>query len=323
VAPPRPSFRVLVTGGNGFVGPYLVRALAAMLPAGHEIIVGYHGNAPVFAEGHIRCVPFDITSAEQVRAVLAAEEPTHLFHLAAIAAIDAARADIRQTWSVNFDGTLNIAIGVTEAVPDCRVLYCSSGQVYGAGEGQPLDEGAPYNPHDAYGASKAAADLMIGQMARQGLRAIRLRPFNHTGAGQNEHFVAPAFAAQVARIERGEQEPVISVGNLTGRRDFLDVRDVADAYARAVLRFDTLPSGCALNIASGRAIAMSEILDMLLSMSSCRIEVRQDPKRMRGNDMSVVVGDATLARRLLDWEPRMPLRETLSGLLAHYRIGKS
>jgi GDP-4-dehydro-6-deoxy-D-mannose reductase len=206
-------------------------------------------------------------------------------------------------------------------VPDCRVLFCSSGLVYGmSGQGaRPFDETAPFDPGDAYGASKAAADLMVGQMAKQGLRAIRLRPFNHTGPGQSEHFVVPAFAAQIAKIERGEQDAVMKVGSLTNRRDFLDVRDVVDAYVRARLRFDDLPSGCVLNVASGRTVSMREVLDMLLALSPKKIEIMEDPGRVRSNDASIVVGDASLARRLLGWEPRTTIGVTLSSVLEHYR----
>ena len=213
------------------------------MPSGHEIIVGAHGPPEADVPGVCR-IPLDVTDADQVSSVLAAERPTHVIHLAAIAAIQAARRNVRQTWAVNFGGSLNVAIAVGEAVPDCRVLFCGSGLVYGTnaqGGRPPFDENAPLDPADAYGASKAAADLMVGQMAKQGLRAIRLRPFNHTGPGQSEHFVVPAFAAQIAKIERGEQDPVMKVGSLTNRRDFLDVRDVVDAYVRAVLRFDDLP----------------------------------------------------------------------------------
>jgi GDP-4-dehydro-6-deoxy-D-mannose reductase len=311
---------VLVTGGDGFVGRYLVRALAAALPSGHEIVVGAHGPRAEDAAG-VRRVPLDVTDAEQVSAVLAAERPTHVIHLAAIAAIQAARRDVRQTWAVNFGGSLNVAIAVADAVPDCRVLFCGSGLVYGtsAQGGRPFDETAPLDPGDAYGASKAAADLMVGQMAKQGLRAIRLRPFNHTGPGQSEHFVVPAFAAQIAKIERGEQDAVMKVGSLTNRRDFLDVRDVVDAYVRALLRFDDLPSGCVLNVASGRTVSMREVLDMLLALSPKKIEIMEDPGRVRSNDASIVVGDASLARRLLGWEPHTTIGVTLSSVLEHYR----
>jgi GDP-4-dehydro-6-deoxy-D-mannose reductase len=175
------------------------------------------------------------------------------------------------------------------------------------------------DPITTYGASKAACDLMVGQMARQGLRAIRFRPFNHTGPGQSVHFAVPSFAAQIASIERGECEPVIQVGNLASRRDFLDVRDVVDAYVRAILVFDRLPSNCTMNLASGRATAIEEILRMLLSLSPSKIDVIQDVQRMRANDASVAIGDASLARELLDWVPRIRLSETLSSVLESFR----
>jgi GDP-4-dehydro-6-deoxy-D-mannose reductase len=321
MADPTSGFRILVTGGDGFVGRYLVKALHAQLPAGHEIIAGTLTDNGPDGSGPIRRIALDITDPDKIRAVLQKERPTHLFHLAAIAAVDAARHDLRQTWAVNFSGALNVAIGIMEVAPECRLLFCSSAQIYGASfrNGKPLDETAPLDPVDAYGASKAAADVMVGQMAKQGLRAVRLRPFNHTGAGQGSGFVVPDFAAQIAAIERGEQEPVIKVGNLESRRDLMDVNDVVDAYVRSVLRFDQLSPGCAINLASGKAISAREILDALVSLSAAKIEVRNDPARMRDSDISLIRGDASRARQLLDWSPTIPVDATLKSVLDHYR----
>src|SRR5262245_21426591 len=255
---PSSGFRVLVTGGDGFVGRYLVKTLHAKLPVDHEIIVGTLASNALNGNGPVRRIALDVTNPANIRAVLQKERPTHLFHLAAIAALDAARNDLRQTWAINFSGALNVAIGIMENAPECRLLFCSSGQIYGASfrSGEPLNESAPLDPIDAYGASKAAADVMLGQMAKRGLRAIRLRPFNHTGVGQGSGFVVPDFAAQIAAIERGEQKPVITVGNLDSWRDLMDVNDVVDAYVRCVLRFDQLAPGSALNVASGEAISV-------------------------------------------------------------------
>jgi GDP-4-dehydro-6-deoxy-D-mannose reductase len=312
--------RILVTGGNGFVGRHLVAALTRLGPEFEVVVGGYEAGAHR-PDPRAREVALDVTDVEQVNAVIAAERPTHLVHLAAVAAVGSAQRDIRRTWAVNFGGTLNVALAIAERAPECRLLYCSSAEVYGASfrGGVPLDESALLEPVNPYGASKAAADMSVGQMSRQGLRAVRLRPFNHTGPGQSTEFVVPAFAAQIARIERGEQPPQILVGNLASRRDFLDVADVVDAYCRTVLGFDELPPGCVMNIASGRSIAIVDILNTLVSMSSARIEFVQDQARMRPSDTPIVVGDATLARRLLGWAPRVDFSSTLAAVLNHYR----
>lgn len=316
---PSSSFRILITGGEGFVGRHLVRALQN-LPEAPEIIVGTIDGVPRHGDT-ARSIALDVTDAERVRKVIAAERPTHLFHLAAISTVAVAQKNIRRAWEINFGGTLNIAIGLSEAVPDCRLFYCSSAEVYGMSfqVGRPLDESALLDPITAYGASKAAADILVGQMARRGLRAIRLRPFNHTGPGQSEQFVVPAFASQIVRIERGEQDPVINVGSLSSRRDFLDVRDVVDAYVRAILRFDELPPGCVINVASGNAIRISEILDTFLSLSNKRIDIVENKELLRTSDMPVMIGDASRARQLLGWAPRINLSDTLNSILDSYR----
>jgi GDP-4-dehydro-6-deoxy-D-mannose reductase len=314
------QLRVLVTGGNGFVGRHLISALAA-LGGDHAIVAGIKDDGVPVAGA--RSVVLDVTDERQVRDLIAKEQPTHVVHLAAVTAVPVAQGNIRRAWDVNLGGSLNIALALTEGAPECRLLHCSSAEVYGDSfrAGVPLDETARLEPLSAYGATKAAADLMIGQMARRGLRAIRLRPFNHTGPGQSEDFVVASFAAQIARIERGEQAPVMKVGNLTGRRDFLDVRDVVDLYVRAILGFDDIPRGCAINISSGHSFAIGDVLTLLLSMSSCKIEVTQDPMRIRstGTDSSISVGDSALARRLLDWQPKFDIKQTLRTVLDHYR----
>ena len=178
----------------------------------------------------------------------------------------------------------------------------------------PLDENALLAPLDQYSVSKAAADFALGA-GTVVAKCIRLRPLDHPGPGQSEAFVVPAFAMQIARIEARLAPPIIRVGNLDAQRDFLDVRDVANAYALVIKNLEGLESGTVLNIASGIPHRISDILASLVTRSRVGISVEQDPVRQRPGDLPILVGDAGRARKLLHWKPEYSLEDTLTALL--------
>ena len=249
-------------------------------------------------------------------------KPSAVIHLAAISAVHEARESPRRAWEVNLHGTMNLAESVLKYCPQARFVFVSSSEVYGGSDKSlhgTLNENALLDPLNSYGASKAAADLMIGQMTREGLNAMRVRPSNHTGPGQTERFVIPAFAAQIARIEAGLQEPVIRVGNLDGRRDFLDVRDVVNAYLSLALSPISFDPGLVLNLASGTGRRIGDILSELVSLSRASIRVETDPSRSRANETPLAIPDASRIRALLGWKPRIPWSTTLADVLKFWR----
>ena len=299
--PPR---RILVTGASGFVGQHLLPVLRRTFP----------GAA-------VHAAPFDVANTAATSAAIGATRPDALVHLAAISAIPAARQDPGRAWQENLHGTLNVARAVREQVPGCTMLFVSSADIYGASfrAGVPLAEDALLAPLNTYGATKAAADLALGAMAAEGLRVIRVRPFNHTGPGQAPGFVVAAFAEQVARVAAGLQPPVLRVGALDPMRDFLDVRDVCAAYAACLTRAESLAPGTVLNIASGQPRRVGDVLSALLAAAGVEAEVVTDSKRLRPTDIPVAVGDAGLAGRALGWAPAIPWERTLADVLVDWR----
>jgi GDP-4-dehydro-6-deoxy-D-mannose reductase len=264
-----------------------------------------------------------VTDPAAVSAGVREFRPTHVFNLAGLAAPAAAAADPRAAWQVHVQGVLNLAQAILDYAPDCWLLNAGSGLVYGesAKPGLPLDENALLVPVDEYAVTKAAADLALGALTRRGLKCIRFRPFNHTGAGQSGAFVIPAFAMQIAQIEAGLAAPVIRVGNLDAERDFLDVRDVADAYALVVQSAETLgESGLILNIASGIPQRIGDILERLLGQSRVAIAVEQDPARLRPSDLPRIIGDSSRLRKKLGWAPRYSFDDTLAAVLDDCRV---
>jgi GDP-4-dehydro-6-deoxy-D-mannose reductase len=313
------SARVLITGARGFVGPYVAEALRSACGPNIRVIPTSREGGEHPGLGHVEAL--DVSDGDAVRDILVRHSPTHVIHLAGIAAPTAASADPDAAWRVHVMGARNLGSAILQVVSDCWLLHVGTGMVYGetAKSGQPLSEDMVLAPADEYGVTKATADLALGVLIRHGLKCIRFRPFNHTGAGQGDAFVVPAFAKQIAMIEARLAEPVIRVGNLEAERDFLDVRDVAKAYALAVAHPENLKSGDILNIASGVPRRIDDILQQLLQQSSMEITVEPDPARMRPSDLPRIIGDAAHIRKLLGWAPQHAFESTLMSVLNDWR----
>ena len=311
--------RILVTGADGFVGRWAVQALAARHP--HAILVAaIRGTATVAgAHAHER---LELTDRVATEALIARCQPDGILHLAGVAAVHDAEEDPRHAMNVNLHGTMHLARATLEKVPAARFVHVGSADVYGATlqtSRLPLDEAAALAPLNAYALSKAAGDLAIGMMANRGLRAVRMRPFNHVGPGQDDRFVVSAFARQIAEIEVGRRSAVMKVGSLTARREFIDVRDVADAYARAFDLDEAHWNGTVINLAGGHLTQIGALLDMLRAHSRAAFAIEQDPALVRPDEPGYAGGDLTQAATLLGWHPAIMLDRTLEETLDYWR----
>jgi GDP-4-dehydro-6-deoxy-D-mannose reductase len=312
------ELRILVTGASGFVGKHLVKQLRERFGAGIEIISTNKDAEQCPEIGVVHAL--DVTDDRAVADAVASTQPTHVVHLSGISAPSEANADPRAAWAVNTLGTLSVAEAILAHAPRARLVFASTGLVYGGGEVPELlfTETMPLAPASDYAVTKASADLMIGAMASRGLRAVRLRLFNHTGPGQSRQFVIPNFAAQIARIEAGLQEPTMHVGSLSATRDFVDVRDVVAAYIAAIERSAALPLSPIINIATGRGHTIGEILSKLVELSDASIEIEAAAGSLDGR-LDRAVGNPALAASLLRWTPQYRLQETLSSVLDYWR----
>ena len=309
--------RILVTGASGFVGQHVRLALRDAFPQA-RLIAATRGES---VAGWDEAVTLDLLDPASCTEAVAQAAPDAILHLAALAAVGESFANPLPTWRANLFGTLALGEAVRVQARDALFVHVSSAEIYGLSfqEGRPLAEDAPLRPANPYAASKAAADLAIGEMALRGLRAVRVRPFNHTGAGQSDAFVVPAFARQAAMIAAGRQEPVLRVGALERWRDFLDVADVCAGYAAVLRAADRLEPGAVFNLAAGQPRRVGDILADLLRLAGVEARIEADGARLRPTDVLRTEGDASAARRVLAWAPVVPWETTLATVLADWR----
>jgi GDP-4-dehydro-6-deoxy-D-mannose reductase len=261
----------------------------------------------------------DLAQAESLERVIRSVRPEQIYHLAGFAHAGQSFQQSQSAWEGNLTGTLNLLNAVGAIVPETRVLFVSSGLIYG--EPDPPDvpqaESAVLRPASPYAASKAAADLACYQASRApGLDVVRARPFNHFGPGQSPQYAIAHFAQQIAEIEAGKRPSVLETGSLEAQRDLSDVRDVVDAY---VLLMKKGRKGEAYNIGAGKAVSMQSIVDALCAQARVSVEVKRKESLLRPNDTPIIVADAAKVRNETGWEPARTLRQSLSDTLNYWR----
>jgi GDP-4-dehydro-6-deoxy-D-mannose reductase len=295
--------RALVTGAGGFVGRHLV---AHLTESGDDVT-----QTDTFLGGA------DITDADAIAAEITAAAPEVVYHLAGWADVGGSWKEPVAAFRANAEGTLNV-LTAAQAAGVGRVVAVSSADVYGqAGPDEmPLTEESPLRPSSPYAASKVAADY-LGMQAWLGhqLPVLRVRAFNHLGPGQTDRFVASALASRIAQAER-DGGTTLTVGNLSARRDYTDVRDVVRAYR---LLAEHGEPGEAYNVCSGVDLAVQDIVDRLLGLATVDLALEVDQTLFRPVDTPVLRGSHDKLTAATGWRPEISLDRTLADLLADWR----
>jgi len=274
--------RIAVTGARGFTGRFVIDALE---------------------EAGAHCVPLDADLTDKAAVSQAVEDSgfDRVLHLAAQAFV--AADDWERFYTVNQLGTLHLLDAVARVRPGARCILASSAQVYGPGAEGLITEDAPTRPSNHYAMGKLAME-MSARLWGDRLDIVVARPFNYTGVGQGTQYLIPKIVDHFRR-----REPVIELGNTWVKRDFGDVRSVAQAYVGLALQ-DTAPD--LVNIATGSVYSVDQVLDILRAISGYGIEVHINPAFVRANDVPVLGGDPTRLRAGLPNWHQYGLAETLA-----------
>jgi GDP-4-dehydro-6-deoxy-D-mannose reductase len=314
--------RVLITGITGFAGSHLA-----------DYILANHPEVPVFGfvrwrsrmdnivhiQDKVELHEADIKDVISLIKALADIKPDRIFHLAAQSFVPASWRLPAETFAINAIGQINLFEALLSLKLNPKIHIAGSSEEYGHvnPDEVPMKETNPLRPLSPYAVSKVAQDLLAYQYFKSyGMKTVRTRGFNHTGPRRGDVFVTSNFAKQIAEIEKRKKEPVIHVGNLEAKRDFTDVRDIVRAYWLAAEKGE---DGEVYNVGTGKAMAMKEMLDILLSLSKAKVKIKVDPERLRPSDVPILQSDCSKFVRLTGWKPQIPLEQTFKDLLNYWR----
>ncbi len=290
---------VLITGVDGFTGRYLTEALKQQ----GLTVVGLSGVLDSPSMGIFKC---DLLDSVRLNNLVKEIKPDYVAHLAAIAFVG--HGNNEDFYRVNVVGAMNLLDALCQTgLSLSKVLVASSANIYGTPNIELIDEAIAPAPVNHYAASKLAMECMVRTMFSK-LPIIITRPFNYTGLGQNEQFLIPKI---IGHFKRGEK--VIELGNLDVSRDFSDVRDVVASYAALLI---SKASSTAVNICSGRATSLREIIKSSQEIAGYEIEVRVNPTFVRANEIVSLRGDNSYLKKLIGFAPETDLMETMRWMYA-------
>lgn len=295
--------KILITGSTGFTARYLIPFLQQFPEI--ELI-----GLDVKSSGLVREYEVDLLKADHINLFLAEEKPDVVIHLAAVTKCD----DYKLYYEANVFAVINLLESVVRnKLLDTRLLLISSSAVYGKSPQRLLSENSALYPVNFYGNSKLAMEQVALQYFRNyNLPLNIVRPFNIVGAGQPSYFVVPAFAEQLLQIKYQKREPIISVGNLSPYRDFIDIHDVVHAYW---LILNSEMRGEIFNVGSSVPIQIEAMLFKLIELLNIEVSVRFDESRHRPIDIPEQIADISKIKSL-GWQPTVSFEDSLKNMLA-------
>jgi GDP-4-dehydro-6-deoxy-D-mannose reductase len=314
---------IQVTGCNSCLGYHLLNLLSHT--KGEIIALSAEPPSDSLRLEHVTYITTDFGDYKQILALLSEWKPSEAYHLVS-QEFSLGTTDMRPSSLLQFFilGAYHLFEALRHAAPKVRVLLVSSSEIYGGGRGVVdtihREQDLPI-PLTSYATAVAASELLARQfVAAHHLDIVIARPFGVTGPFQDRKFVLPSVASQIAAIELYDGETVIYTGNLDVSRDYLDVRDQARAVALLAKRGVT---GEAYNVCSGKVRTVRDLVQFLIGLSGCPIEIRVDPALERSIDIPLLVGSPEKLMELTGWKPMISIEDSLRDLYAEIKLRRA
>lgn len=312
--------KYLITGIGGFVGRYFWEYL---LEHEREFRVLGLDMMPKLPWEHpaLRYEQLNLMDKKAVHETLFIFQPNFVVHLAATSSVAQSWKAPADCFSNNMMAFLNIAEAVRAMCPEARVLSVGSSEEYGnyPPKAMPLKEDYELKPVNPYAAARVSQEMLSKIYAdHYGMNIMMTRSFSHTGPRQRETFVIPSFVKQLVNIKRSDGKGIMRTGNLDIVRDFLDVRDVVDAYWRIL---NQGKSGEVYNVCSGKGIRLRDVISITANLLDLSPTLETDPGLLRPTDNAIIVGDNSKLRESLGWTPKFDFEQTLKDMISHCSMG--
>jgi len=319
--------KYLITGITGFAGPHLANLLHRN---GHQVFGLVRGSngmetdiLDVVPDEVFRCIEFycsDLTHLYDLRRVFERQKFDGVFHLAAQSHPPTSFDDPVGTFDCNVMGTVHLIQLIADLQPDCKLMFCSTSEVYGniGKDGRKIKTTDRILPANPYGASKAAIDLYMQERMTNGrIKGYITRAFSHTGPRRGRKFSISSDAFQIARMVKGYQDRRLLVGNLKTVRVVLDVRDVVNAYYLLMMAEGS--NGNVYNVCGDDPHEMGFYTDLLIEESGLDgVEEVIHDAFYRPIDIHYQHGDCDGLVALTGWKPEFDLRTTMKDLLDYW-----
>lgn len=302
---------ILVLGHSGFVGKRLLKKLRTTYP--HARLTGASLEATPLPGATVHAC--DMCDTPALTAILKHSRPDWIFHAAGVPGGD----DPASLFQSHIASTLSLfKAAETLKKKNPRILMLSSAAEYGILRPSqlPIREDAPSHPATTYGMAKATQTELAKLFASRGKNIVIARAFNILGAGLSPSLALSSFIDQVVSAEEGKASPILEVGNLSAKRDFVDITDLIDALIRIAERGKC---GEIYNICSGRSISMRALVKQLLGLSHRKIRLRPVASRMRPVDIPDMRGSIKKTARVTGWKARIRPEDSLKNMLEHRR----
>lgn len=312
--------KILITGISGFVGYHFLNYL--IQNDSNVCVCGIDINLPVYdctrykEQIGLSVICINMLDLEELDRIIEEFKPEYILHLASYSSVAYSWSNPVESFINNTQIYLNLIHSVLNKCPNCKILSVGSSEEYGIvdPENIPLKEAEKLNPISPYAVARVSQEMLSKVFVQSyGLNIVMTRSFNHIGPYQDSRFVIAGFINKILEIKQaGETAGVIKTGDLSIVRDFVDVRDVADAYYR-LLMFGK--RGEIYNVCSGKGTSLKTMVELIANTINIDIKTKTDKSLLRPNDNPIIIGDASKIENELGWTKAILLEQTIVDMI--------